>query len=129
MVRAKSCFSFMIIAGCLVLLSTPAEAHMAFKKALSEKLPDQKINCNACHIDKQPKTVRNSFGKVFEKMLADKNLTAQFKEKSGADKKDFENDTMIPAFNEAFDKVQKMTMADMIKAGLLDGFEPLEEKK
>lgn len=128
MVRAKTCFSLLIIAGCLVVLSSPAEAHMGFKKALSAKLPDQKINCNACHVDKQPKEIRNSFGKVFEKMLADKNLTAQFKEKSGAAKKEFEAEVMVPAFNEAYDKVQKMTVADMIKAGLLDGFEPLEKK-
>ena len=112
----------------LVFCST-SSAHMAFKKHLQKKYPGMKVNCNACHIKKKPKTERSEFGKLFAKPLKESNptITADWKSKKGDEKKKYEAEVMVPAFDKLLTKV-KMSKNDkdevydeLIKAGKIDG--------
>ncbi len=128
MVRIKSLFSLLMIAVCVSLFAPQAEAHSVFKKYLASKYPNMKVNCNACHVPKEKKEVRNSFGQIYSKVMGIENLSETFKSKSGAEKKEYEEKVMLPAFEKAFAKVQKMTYNDMVEAGLIDGIDPPEDK-
>ena len=117
-----------IVAGLLLAVSafaTPsAEAHAVFKKYLSEKMPDKKFNCNVCHVPKQNKNVRNSYGQLFIKVMNKPTLTKDWKSKSGDAKKAYEKDVMLPAFDKAYTKISKMTFADLLENELIDGVKP-----
>ena len=104
--------------------SSVANAHMTFKKEFSNKYPNMKISCNACHVKGKKKTERNEFGKLFYKEMKDKKLTAGFKSKSGSERKKYEKDVMVPEFKKALEKIKKMkpkdkeqTYEELIKAG------------
>ncbi len=112
--------------GCLI--QSQSEAHTVFKKFMDEKFEGMKVTCNACHFDGKPKTERNPFGMLFYREFADLNLTDNFKAKRGAEKKEYENEVMLPAFQKAYEKVSKMTYEEIIKEGLLDGIDKPEEK-
>lgn len=127
MIRVKHVFPLLLAIGCIFAMSSQAQAHNAFKKFLAEKYPKMKINCNACHVNKQPKTTRNAFGQIYTKLMGVENMSATFKEKKGAEKKDYEQKVMLPAFEKAYEKVKKMTYDDMVKAGLIEGAEKKEE--
>ena len=125
-----------IIAGLLLAafaFATPsAEGHAIFKKYLSEKMPNKKITCNVCHVSGQKKDVKNSYGKLFIKVINKPTLTKDWKSKSGDAKKTYEKDVMLPAFEAAYKKVSKMTFADLLKNDLIDGVKstkPPEESK
>ena len=101
-----------------------SSAHLAFKKELTKKYPDLKVSCNACHVKSKPKSLRSEFGKLFEKELKEKKLTVEWKTKSGADKKQYEKDVMIPEFKKAWEKIKKtkkkdteLTYEELVKAG------------
>ena len=120
----KPIISFAIASLVFGLSSSVADAHMAFKKELSNKYPNMKISCNACHVKGKKKTERNEFGKLFYKELKDKKLTEGFKSRSGSERKKYEKDVMVPAFKKALEKVKKMkpkdketTYEELIKAG------------
>lgn len=122
----------------VVATATCADAHVAFKKALSKKYPEMKITCNACHVDKKPKSERNEFGKLFAKELKDKKLTESFKSKSDIDeRKKYVKEVMTPEFVKALDKIkktkpkdQKLTYDELIKAGEIKEItkKPIEKK-
>lgn len=112
-----------------VIIGGSAEAHTIFKKEMDKKYPTMKVTCNACHVDKQPKTERNSFGKLFYKEFEKEELTKNWKAKKGADKKDYEAKVMIPAFEKALAKVSAMTYDDIIKAGMVDGIDDPAKKE
>ena len=114
--------------GCSIAFAVPASAHGVFKKQMEAKYPNMKITCNACHIDKKPKTDRNKYGQLISKTIDDKKLTAGWKAKKGAEKKEYESKVMVPAFNKAFDKVKAMTLNDLIEAGMIDGITNPEEE-
>jgi hypothetical protein len=118
----------MLVAVCCAgVFSADASAHNVFKKQLQTKYPDMKISCNVCHVNKEKKTVRNNYGQLLTKMFESKTLTEDLKAKSGDDKKKFESDVMIPEFDKAFAKIQKMTFDDLAKAGLIDGITKSED--
>lgn len=104
---------------CLVAItgmmigSTTASAHSVFKKELQKKYVGMKVSCNACHVKKKPKSERSEFGKLFQKELqkTHADLTKSWKSKKGADKKDYEKKTMIPAFKAAL-KIVKVKKND-----------------
>ncbi len=123
----KYVLSFVTVLGFILLAGSPAMAHNAFKKEMAKKYPKMKISCNACHVDKQPKTERNLFGKLFHKQFADQNLTKNWKSKKGAEKKEYEAKVMIPAFTKALEKVSSMTYTEIIQEGMVDGIEAKEE--
>ena len=120
---------------CLaVILISPqsARAHSAFKKELGKKYPKMKVNCNACHVKKKPKTERTEFGKLFEKEFKGKELSAGFKQRKGAERKKYVKEVMVPAFQEALKKIKKMknkdevTYDELIKTGQIPEIKPKE---
>jgi len=109
------------------MVTSSASAHSVFKKKLAEKYPEKKVSCNACH-DPKDKKIRNSYGKLLQKQFESKTLTADWKEKKGKEKKEFEADVMAPEFEKAFEKVKAMTVHDLIEAGFFDRIDTPEEK-
>ena len=75
--RGKSLLCMMLAMGCVLAFSTTASAHKIFKDKLSEKYPNVKISCNACHVKGEKKSVRNNYGKLFFKTFENKKLTAE----------------------------------------------------
>lgn len=121
---AKHAYGFAAFVMLLGFCST-APAHMVFKKHVQQKYPGMKVNCNACHVKGKPKTERNDFGKLFAKELKASNptLTEEWKSKKGAEKKQYETTTMVPAFDKVLAKVKTLTndkqevYDDLIKSG------------
>ncbi len=126
--KGQTLLSMLVAAVCVFAFSAPANGHSAFKKQLSAKYPNKKISCNACHVDKQPKTTRNNLGKLFTKTMGNEKLTSDWKELKGAEKKEYEKTVMVPAFDKAYEKVQAMTMKELIEAGLFAGIDAKEEE-
>jgi len=116
---------FFIVTGLLLAtfaFTTPSvEGHAAFKKYLSAKMPNKKLTCNLCHVPQQKKTVRNSYGQLFTKVMNKPNLTKDWKSKTGDDKKTYQKDVMVKEFGKAYEKISKMTFADLLKNDLIDG--------
>ena len=112
-----------LVVGLMGVNSAPADGHNIFKKEISKQFPNMKISCNACHVDKKPKTERNEFGKLFHKQFADQELTKNLKSKKGDEKKAYQADVMIPAFQKALKNVTAMTATDIIKAGVVNGID------
>lgn len=125
--RVKSLLCMLVAVCCVAVYSTPASAHNVFKKQLQAKFPNMKISCNACHVAKEKKSVRNNFGKLLMKQFESKTLTADFKTKKGEDKKAFEADVMKPEFDKAYAKVSKMSFDDLAKAGIFGGIDVKED--
>ena len=129
MIKFGKCLcGLVLVGGFVLLLCSTANAHNIFKKEVSKKYPGKKISCNACHVEKKPKTERNAFGKLFHKQFADQELTKNWKSKKGAEKKDYEVTVMIPAFQKALKNVTAMTYDDIIKAGLVEGIDDQQPK-
>lgn len=139
MIRGKSLLSLLLLMVCALAFAAPASAHSVFKKKLAEKYPNKKISCTACHytknqlegmegIDPADKKPRNAYGKLLQKQFESKTLTADMKSKKGKEKKDFENEVMIPEFEKAYDKVKTMTVHDLIEAGFFEGIDDPEKK-
>ncbi len=119
----KTVIGMLVAVGATILMTSPSMAHSTFKKEMAKKYPEKKVSCNACHVEKKPKTERNSFGNLFHKQFADLELSKNFKAKKGAEKKEYEAKVMIPAFEKAFKNVSAMTYDDIIKAGLVPGID------
>ncbi len=112
-------FSF----GLTLLLVNASEAHSGFKKELGNKFPDMKVSCNACHVKGEKKTERTSLGKLFTKEMGVADMSKTWDEKSGAEKKEYENTVMVPAFKKALTKITAMPVEDFLKAGVIDGID------
>jgi hypothetical protein len=105
----------------LAFAASDAQAHSAFKKYISSKFPTKKMSCDVCHVKGQKKDVKNSYGQLFIKVMNKPNLTKEWKAKKGADKKAYEKEVMVPAFEKAFKKISKMTFEDLVKYNMIDG--------
>lgn len=125
--QSKS-FCLLLLAGCMLLFCGEAQAHSVFKKRMQASYPNKKISCNACHVDKQPKTERNAYGKLFTKTFENKTMSADIKDKKGAEKKAFETEVLAVEFDKAFEKVKAMTFHDLVEAGVIDGITEKEEE-
>jgi len=116
---------FFIVTGLLLatfaFVTPSVEGHAAFKKYLSAKMPNKKLTCNLCHVPQQKKSVRNSYGQLFTKVMNKPNLTKDWKTKTGDAKKTYEKDVMVKEFGKAYAKISKMTFADLLKNDLIDG--------
>jgi len=126
-VNQSQSFCLLIMVGFMLLFCGDAQAHSAFKKQMAAKYPNKKISCNMCHVDKQSKTKRNAYGKLFHKTFESKTLSVDFKAKKGAERKAFETEVLNVEFEKAFEKVKAMTFHDLIEAGVIDGI--TEEEK
>lgn len=138
--RGKSLLCALLMMVCALAFTVPASAHTVFKKKLAEKYPNKKVSCTACHftkaeveaikdeIDPNNKKPRNNYGKLIQAQFESKTLSTDRTAKSGQDRKDFENDVMLPEFEKAFTKVKAMTVHDLIEAGFFEGIETPEEE-
>jgi hypothetical protein len=124
MIRVAICSPVLVV----FLFTSQATAHLVFKKEISAKYANMNVTCNACHVDGKAKTERNDFGKLFAKELKDHDISATYKSKKGAERKEFEKEVMIPEFKKALDKIkarkpkdQEKTYDQLIKAGEIKG--------
>ena len=118
----------MLAMGCVLAFSTTASAHKIFKDKLSEKYPNVKISCNACHVKGEKKSVRNNYGKLFFKTFENKKLTAEMPDDRD-EKKEYAEKVMIPEFEKAFEKIKVMTFNDLVEAGVIPGITVPETEK
>ena len=118
---SKTFFVVLLVLGMVVAGGLSASAHSVFKKEMEKKYPGMKVSCNACHVEKKPKTERNPFGNLFHKQMESLELTKNWKEKKGSEKKDYETNVMIPEFEKAMTKIAAMTYDEIIKSGLVEG--------
>ncbi len=126
--RGKSLLCMMLAMGCVMAFSTTASAHKIFKDKLSEKYPNVKISCNACHVKGEKKSVRNNYGKLFFKTFENKKLTAEMPDDRD-EKKEYAKKVMIPEFEKAFEKIKVMTFNDLVEAGVIPGITVPETEK
>ncbi len=114
--------------AAIVLNTSGVYAQSAFKKALQKHLGLEKgssISCNACHVSNKPKKMRNDFGKLFDKELEGKDITARLKG-AGAQKK-VVTAKVTAEFLEALQKIEKTdhpdggTYGEALKAGKIAG--------
>jgi len=126
--------SAMIIAACvafnLAFAVTTVEAHTVFKKALEKSYKGVKVSCNACHLKGKPKSERNEeLGKVIYEEMKELNLTKEWKSKKGPEKKEYQKEVMLPAFEKALkvikekkkDEAGEETWHQLIETAELDG--------
>lgn len=133
----KTAVKFTFAAAVIGLFAEPSSAHNAFKKRLEAKYENLKVTCNSCHVKgEKDKSLRNEFGKLFSKKLADQNLTQQWRAfEEREDKRAFENDVMVPAFDQALAEIKEMvneddvTYAELIQAGKIPDLEIREEEE
>lgn len=132
------------IAFCLgLMLCNFASAHDCFKEPLEERYKLKTVSCKTCHPNNKDRSIHNKLGIIFENALKGKNLTKQFKDAEAADeksglKKDDENSAvfkvnkvLVAEFNKVIPEVEKseLTIADMIKFGLINGMRLNDEGK
>ena len=121
MIRLKHVVAGLLLAS-FAFAASDAEAHSAFKKYLSSKFPKKKMTCDVCHVKGQKKDVKNSYGQLFIKVMNKPNLTKDWRAiEDRAEKKTYEKDVMVPAFEKAYTKISKMTFADLVKLNLIAG--------
>lgn len=123
----------LMVLGCLAVFATPAAAHNIFKKKVASEFPNLKVTCNMCHVDKEPKSVRNEYGKLFTKTFESKTLSADLaamkdKKVDREEIKKFEEEVMLKEFDQAYEKIKAMTFKDLVEAGVIPGATPKEEK-
>ena len=125
----KYVFGVVLAFGFAAWMASPAMAHNVFKQQVSKKYADLKVSCNACHVQGEEKSTRNPFGQLIHNELKDLELTKNWKAiKDKDEKKKYETDVMAPAFDKAFKKISTMTYDDMIKAGMVAGFDKSDSK-
>ncbi|MEC9093552.1 MAG: hypothetical protein VX438_12645 [Planctomycetota bacterium] len=103
-----------LLAVCLFFAWTSAaSAHSVFDKAFEAKY-NVKASCTACH-DKKSKEIRNDFGKLFSKVLKDKEITKKWKaakEEGTTARKAYEAGEMTTEWKKAMEIVGKMKKDD-----------------
>ena len=124
---------FLFALAIVGLFAQTSEAHNVFKKRMNAKYEHLKVTCNSCHVQDEKKTVRNDFGKLFYKKMADQNLTDKWRAfENREDKKAFEADVMTPAFDQALAEIKEMVndndenYGELIQAGSIPGM-PIAE--
>ena len=113
-----SLFRNLLFTFCaLILASSQAEAHTLFKKAMEKAYPTMKVSCNACHVKGEPKTKHSEFGEIFHKELKADKVTENWKAAKGEGGKEaqkaYEKETMLPLFEKALKKIQKMKVPEV----------------
>ncbi|HMO12653.1 MAG TPA: hypothetical protein PKD64_09750 [Pirellulaceae bacterium] len=105
------CFSF----------SKPVSSHGVFKDKLEQEVEGLRATCYACHLQKEPKTVRNEFGELFFQQFEGMDLSARWDATEGDDeaREKFEQEVMAPAFVEALKVVGDKKNAEGIKYSVL----------
>ncbi len=107
-------------------------AHDVYKEPLEVRYGLKTVSCKTCHPNSKDRSIHNTFGQYFADEFKGQEISKKYeaaKEAGEEQQKAYEAE-MVVSFNEALKVVEKkkMTFADLIKAGLLNGTR-LEEKK
>jgi|GEM_PF-4588322 len=102
----KSAITVLVLMGILLCGHSVASAHTIFKQQLQKKYPGLSIKCEVCHIKGKEKTEANDFGKLFVEELVEHDLIDKWKALEGDKKEAFEQETMAPVFDKAFEKIK-----------------------
>lgn len=123
-------FASWIAILAIALNASGVYAQSLFKKAMTEHLKLKSVSCSACHIAGKPKTNRSDFGKLFEKELTGKNVTARLKSApSSPSEKQVVESAVKKEFIDALKKVVKKeypgggTYGEAIKAAKIKGIQ------
>lgn len=111
---------------------TIVNAHDAFKDPMAKRYGLKSVSCKACHPNNKDKSIHNKFGIYYLNALKGKELTKKFKEAEAKGEeavKAYEPE-MVKHFVEAMKAVEKekLTLEDMLKAGLINGTRPEKQK-
>ena len=104
---------FIFAIAVIGLFAGTADAHKVFRKQMAAEYENLKVTCNTCHVEDEKKSVRNEFGKLFYRKLADQNLTQKWRAlETKEEKQAFATDVMAPAFDQALAEIKEMTNED-----------------
>jgi len=125
-------FISLLVLGCVILAPTSVKAHSEFKKMFEKEYSSLKVACEACHVKKQKKDVRNEFGIAIHKSVEAENFSEKLKAFSDKDeKKKYMEETVLPAITKSMKKVIEdgkdesgAKWSDLIKDGKLPGTKP-----
>ncbi|HMP79562.1 MAG TPA: hypothetical protein PKD54_08930 [Pirellulaceae bacterium] len=106
-----------ILMTAMGLVWSQASGHTIFKKQIQKKYEHLVVKCEACHVKKEPKTVRNAFGELFYQEMKDENFTEQWEKLKGLDRKKFETEVMAPKFDEILEEIKERTNKEGDKYG------------
>ena len=133
---------FAIVVGNMLIPAT-SDAHGIFKKHLEQKYTNDSakllVTCNACHVKGKPKDQRSQLGQLFAEEFKGMDLSKKWEAYGDDDiegREKFEQETMVPAFIEAYKKVGEMELKkgegkikDLFATGKIDQTKLKELKK
>lgn len=115
-------FVFSLVAH---FVGSNAVAHDCFTKPLEERYKLKTVSCKTCHPNNKDRSIHNKLGIMFENALKGKELTKKFNqaEAQGEEAKIECEKMMVEEFKKVLVEVEqeKLTLADMIKFGLING--------
>ena len=108
-----------------VAFSNGAWAYDAYQEPLEQRYHLKTVSCKTCHADTKDRTIYNKFGQLFVDAFKGKGIARKYeqaKAKGEEQKKSYEA-VMAKEFAATLPVVEKktLTIADLIKAGLLNG--------
>ncbi len=109
--------------------ASQASSHGVFKLTLESEVEELRVTCFACHVKKEPKTIRNEFGELFFKEFKGMELSSKWQEaeNDAEARKKFEEEVMAPAFIKALKKIGEKEhesgekYLDLITEGKIEG--------
>ena len=126
---------FVLIGIACLFLSLPGavlRAHDVYKEPLEIRYGLKTVSCKTCHPDSKDRSVQNKFGQYFADEFKGQDVSKKYEaaQAAGEEQQKAYELEMVASFNKALLVVEKkkLTFADMIKAGLLNGTR-LQEKK
>jgi hypothetical protein len=120
-------FQTTLLTFCLagLAVNSLSLAHDCFTKPLEERYQLKTVSCKTCHPDNKDRSIHNKLGILFENALKGKELSKKFKEAEaqGDEAKATCEKMMVEEFKKVLVEVEqeKLTLADMIKFGLING--------
>lgn len=119
-------FSLAITVCCAGLyFCGTTSAHDCFKEPLEKRYQLKTVSCKTCHPNNKDRSIHNKLGIMFENALKGKELTKKFNEAEaqGEEAKATCEKMMVEEFNKVLVEVEQeqLTLADMIKFGLING--------
>jgi len=125
----RSLVNFLPVLAIAFTFVSSADAHDFLKEPLIERYGLKSVSCSACHPGSN-KAINNAFGLKFKEAFKGKEFTSRIKatkemadKDAGKKKKEEIGAEMVAEFNKVIVEVEKtqMTIADLAKAGLLNG--------
>ena len=112
----KSFYGFLVVAIMAGIFASPASAISQFKTPFKKKYAEkhksegfqkavQKASCNACHVKKAPKKVRNEYGELLAKLIpGDANKRYKDAKKKSPEDGKKEMEKILLELDKAFEK-------------------------